>query len=277
MPTAVDMAVTRSIRPGGGPAAAGRGGIRHAPAVAAAGWPWLRRRCRPGGPTAAVRARPASDAFRSAEPRPARARGAGGCRVLACIGRSVATCHARTAARRSPARRATSTTCGCRACCSARRCARPSRMARITARRVPRLPGLVGRRLPRRPRRATSSRSSTTTSRAWPKTRCGTWPSRCCCWPTPTATRLADAVGRRRHRLRAAAADRRSARLDALVQGHRHRQGRPRPRPGRRGADRRGRIPHRASGAALHRDQRGHRRAVARAADRAAGRGGRRA
>ena len=50
-----------------------------------------------------------------------------------------------------------------------------------------------------------------------------------------------------------------------VVQGHRDRQGRPRPRDGRGRTDRRGRIPHRAPGAALHRDQRGHRRAVDRA------------
>ena len=53
------------------------------------------------------------------------------------------------------------------------------------------------------------------------------------------------------------------ARLGAVLQGHRDRQGRPRPRIAEGGCRDRGRVPHRAPGAALHRDQRGHRGAVA--------------
>jgi hypothetical protein len=54
----------------------------------------------------------------------------------------------------------------------------------------------------------------------------------------------------------------RPARVAVVVQGHRHRQGGHRRRVPRRGRGRRRRVPHGASGAALHRDQRRHRRAV---------------
>ena len=289
MPSAVDMAATGAyVSAGrqGRPRAVERhgGGIerRQAPAGWRQGYctsmwlPAALRETMAVGPRAAGVCPPSSACVQDSVPGrapQARTRGAGAGRVLACLVRSVATSPARTAGPRSPGRRVTSTTCGCRACCSARRCGRRCRMRASPLAGVPRLPGLVAadfRDVPGRNIVALIDDDQPCLAEARGAARRGTGPAAGPCRPRPPA----DAVA-------AVAVD--YAPLPAVADPLRLARARSRtsrstratsPRPGRGGAGRRGRIPHRAPGAALHRAQRGHRRADERTP---AGRDGRRA
>ena len=186
--------------------------------------------------------------------------------VQRAVGRNV---PRKDAARRSPARRATSTIFAFPACCSAPRSARPSRTAASSRAGWPSGRGSPSSTTATSPaqRRRADRRRPAVPGRA---TRSATSPSRSCCWRTPIAR-----CWPRRPPARASTTppqpplfdpggSTRSFKDIAIDKGDRRRGLR------RRRRDRRGRVPHRASGAALHRDQRRDRRALvgARAAER---------